>query len=170
METDTNPAEALPQDQQIESLKLIALVLLEFAAVGTAAAYVVSRWDAALDVIIRNQHIVWPAVGVLIASTILFMGSRAGYIAGDTGLNLISGAAKPFSAAALSIIAAGTVAGATKPLPPEIGIDIVKIYKNGPKNRELLLFIHGWNGDAKGTWRQFPQLAAQDPKLAAYNV
>jgi pimeloyl-ACP methyl ester carboxylesterase len=34
-----------------------------------------------------------------------------------------------------------------------------------PTRDSVLLFIHGWNGDAKDTWQQFPRLACDDPRL-----
>jgi hypothetical protein len=34
-----------------------------------------------------------------------------------------------------------------------------------PTHDSVLLFIHGWNGDAKDTWQQFPRLACDDPRL-----
>jgi pimeloyl-ACP methyl ester carboxylesterase len=37
-------------------------------------------------------------------------------------------------------------------------------------NTELLIFIHGWNGDPNGTWRKFPELACVDPKLSDVDV
>jgi hypothetical protein len=34
----------------------------------------------------------------------------------------------------------------------------------------VLLYIHGWNGDAEGTWQQFPLLACDDPRFARTDV
>src|SRR2546426_4241386 len=33
-----------------------------------------------------------------------------------------------------------------------------------------LLFIHGWNGDAHATWRQFARLACSDQRLARVDI
>lgn len=34
----------------------------------------------------------------------------------------------------------------------------------------VLLFIHGWYGDANETWQQFPRLACDDPRLSRTDV
>lgn len=35
---------------------------------------------------------------------------------------------------------------------------------------KLLLFIHGWNGDSRTTWLQFPQLVCDDPRFSGVDV
>jgi hypothetical protein len=37
-------------------------------------------------------------------------------------------------------------------------------------NSQLLIFIHGWNGDPADTWKRFPELACADPTLAGVDV
>src|SRR5713101_4660628 len=35
---------------------------------------------------------------------------------------------------------------------------------------DLLLFIHGWNGDPAFSWREFPRLVCSDPELTGATV
>jgi pimeloyl-ACP methyl ester carboxylesterase len=37
-------------------------------------------------------------------------------------------------------------------------------------NQQLLIFIHGWNGDPNDTWKKFPELACADPTLSGMDV
>lgn len=37
-------------------------------------------------------------------------------------------------------------------------------------NTQLLIFIHGWNGDPNNTWKKFPELACADPTLSGIDV
>lgn len=59
------------------------------------------------------------------------------------------------------------------PVPKTIGLSLPPI--EGPVHtatprRKLLIFIHGWNGDAQGTWRNLPQLARADSRLSDFDV
>lgn len=37
-------------------------------------------------------------------------------------------------------------------------------------NKAAIVFVHGFSGDAGGTWRDFPALLAADPSLAAWDI
>jgi uncharacterized protein YjbJ (UPF0337 family) len=37
-------------------------------------------------------------------------------------------------------------------------------------NSQLLIFVHGWNGDPADTWKRFPELACADPTLAGVDI
>lgn len=78
--------------------------------------------------------------------------------------------ALPFSIAIVGILTVGVGACSSPPVPPEAGLDLIVYNKNEPGKPNLLLFIHGWRGDATQTWKQFPALAATDSALAQYNV
>jgi predicted alpha/beta hydrolase family esterase len=41
---------------------------------------------------------------------------------------------------------------------------------NKSGNTQLLIFIHGWNGDPNDTWKKFPELACADPNLSEVDV
>jgi triacylglycerol esterase/lipase EstA (alpha/beta hydrolase family) len=49
-------------------------------------------------------------------------------------------------------------------IPKEAGLRL-DIPPPTEDKRILVLFLHGWNGDAKETWQQFPDLVKSDPDL-----
>ena len=48
--------------------------------------------------------------------------------------------------------------------PPEIIKSTTKV------NTNLIILLHGWNGDAEKTWDLFPELITKDPSLSNYDV
>lgn len=50
------------------------------------------------------------------------------------------------------------------------GLDFPQPQVSNPANDKLLLFIHGWSGDAQDTWRKFPNLVSADPRFSGVDV
>lgn len=45
-----------------------------------------------------------------------------------------------------------------------------KRFREATSNEDLILFIHGWNGDPLLTWEQFPTLIASDPRFDSCDI
>jgi pimeloyl-ACP methyl ester carboxylesterase len=67
----------------------------------------------------------------------------------------------------------------TEPIPKDIGLKFNELdaialppiqppLENNP--RSLIIFLHGWNGDPKDTWREFPRLVRSDPAFVNHQV
>jgi pimeloyl-ACP methyl ester carboxylesterase len=50
--------------------------------------------------------------------------------------------------------------------PPKIVQGVIE----KPSNKQLLLFVHGWNGDSTSTWQRFPDLVCMDPEFLHTDV
>lgn len=49
-------------------------------------------------------------------------------------------------------------------------LDFPQPQVSNPANDKLLLFIHGWSGDAQDTWKKFPGLVHDDPRFSGVDV
>ena len=58
----------------------------------------------------------------------------------------------------------------SEPVPKAIELNFPPRLRNNAANSKLLLFIHGWSGDAVGTWQKFPSLVLADPKFSSYDI
>lgn len=55
-------------------------------------------------------------------------------------------------------------------IPPTAGLEEPAVVRRGTQNHKLLVLLHGWNGDASGTWNQFPQLLKNDSRLKEFDL
>lgn len=63
----------------------------------------------------------------------------------------------------------GFAIGARNPISKTAGLDDKELTLDLTKNN-LILFIHGWRGDADGTWLKFPELVRHDPRFSDTHV
>ncbi|MBE0616049.1 MAG: hypothetical protein IH604_20450 [Burkholderiales bacterium] len=68
------------------------------------------------------------------------------------------------------ILGGGLSLASLEPIPKTSFLNLPEPICSKPANRKLLVFIHGWNGDPKDTWRSFPSLACADPRLSDVDV
>ena len=143
-----------------------------------------SPLDPVVDFAIRHQTLSFTGLGLLLGVALLALPVRGARQrpspvggVGPSGPDrrpvralLVSPALLPFTIAAIIAVVAVAVLGSARPIPPSAGLALPPPLRDRPGNRALLLFIHGWNGDASGTWGAFPRLALTDPRLSAYNV
>lgn len=135
-----------------------------------------------LDLVIRHQTLFFTIVGLVLAVLIITYAAEVGRISearatvkAQTGREfvpavIVAPLLLPFMLAAGASVAGGAAVGAVSPIPRTVGLELPPPLRDTPQNRALLLFIHGWNGDSAGTWRQFPQLVIADDRFSAYNV
>lgn len=71
--------------------------------------------------------------------------------------------------AAVAIWIAFKFVAALRPIPPAAGLQLPELIRTGPANTSLIIFLHGWNGDAVSTWQQFPQLAQRDQRIKGHD-
>jgi len=69
-----------------------------------------------------------------------------------------------------ALVGGGLSMASFDPIPRTVFLDIPQFTCNKHTNRKLLVFIHGWNGDPKETWRNFPTLACRDPGISDVDV
>ena len=84
-----------------------------------------------------------------------------------TGLMLALLASLAFSA----VVA--TKAKEQTPIPSDIGLRMenrARYYREGDVNSDLIVFIHGWNGDATETWLDFPRLFGSDERFDGVDI
>jgi len=64
----------------------------------------------------------------------------------------------------------GVLLAVKRPVSPTVGLTALTTACAHPGDDAVILFIHGWNGDPQGTWRQFPALACTDARLSSTAV
>lgn len=62
--------------------------------------------------------------------------------------------------------------GRLRPVPATVGLEATELetLRNLGSGQRLIILLHGWNGDAEGTWRQFPELMRHDSRLKEFVV
>ena len=73
----------------------------------------------------------------------------------------------------LTLVAASAYAGyrfgRSEPIPRTLVLQFPAPACEGGTHK-LLVFLHGWRGDAENTWQRFPTLACSDPELSDVTV
>jgi hypothetical protein len=132
-----------------------------------------------LDFLIRNQAPIVSLIGVLVGVGVVAFGiGRLQEGALGPPVRNLDGVVRVMTlpdlrrflipAAVAMLFFAGI--GASRPIPPATGLELPTPLRDDSSNRQLLLFIHGWNGDPQGTWRQFPDLVVSDSQYDDFNV
>ncbi|HWM91731.1 MAG TPA: alpha/beta fold hydrolase [Thermoanaerobaculia bacterium] len=77
-----------------------------------------------------------------------------------------------FSVSGAAVALAALVSGMTDVavVPKTAGLSLPPIAEAAAPSSNLLIFIHGWNGDKEGTWKRFPDLARGDKRLHGYAI
>lgn len=56
-------------------------------------------------------------------------------------------------------------------IPPTVGLETPAVHIiSGDAKKGLIVFIHGWNGDSKKTWKRFPDLFKSDKRYLGFGV
>lgn len=142
---------------------VIIVVALVSAGAGSDFSFDMSR---VFDAFVRHQAVVFSLAGVAIGA-LLFWGSVRRHPEQFTRLSF---GALPVALPGLGSIVLGALIGMASPVPDDTWLDLPPAIRDEAQNQKLIIFIHGWNGDAADTWQQFPALVIGDPRLAAYNV
>ncbi len=138
---------------------------------------------AAVDFLIRNQRVLVLLLGLAATATWFFLRFWSSARAGNSTLRIA--ARQELQRFARSNLASGAIAIAPL-LPALIGSgasfspDIIRstsalqfpplFCSARPTNDKLVVFLHGWNGDPQGTWRNFPSLVCSDPRFQDVDV
>jgi len=131
-----------------------------------------------LDSFVRNQSILFGTIGALIA---LFGTSSVGKrLLTDLTRKIVS-QLRPAGDMAIPVKLVTTVGlclvilvfgllAALRPVPKTVALELPPPVRETPDNPYLILFIHGWMGDAIETWRRFPELVMEDSRFAKCDI
>lgn len=155
---------------------ILAIILVAFVALAFLPE--VKGTQPLVDFFIRQQRTLFAAIGFMLAIGFFGMAYSNGRL--EAARHMTSGmplhsvflhpVMRPISALILLALLVFLLLSLLRPIPPDSWLDLPAPLTDKANNDKLILFIHGWNGDAATTWRDFPNLAAGDSRLAGYNV
>lgn len=124
-----------------------------------------------VDFLIRNQLIIFSFILFAISGTAALLNIQYGK---DISTGVISKRWLP-QVAGLALLPPVLLGGGLSltnfdPIPKTSFFVLPEPLCSKPANRKLLVFIHGWNGDSKNTWRNFPSLACNDSRFSDVDI